>query len=261
MTQKPISVVVVTLNEEANIERCLRSVPFASELIVVDTFSSDRTVEIARGLGAKVVQEKWRGFGPQKKFAANLAQNDWVLSLDADEALSPELQQEIVARFESLKVGTAYTLPRKSFFLGRWIMHGGWYPDRQIRLFHKKHSQWNEAPIHEKVEAPVVSDEFRAPILHWVFDDISDQVRTNDRYSSLQAQERFARGERSNGFLIMFKPWVKFMECYFFKLGLLDGRAGLVIAVNAAYSVFLRHAKLRELADIKRRELAARTTK
>lgn len=242
----PLSLVVVTLNEEANIERCLRSVPFASDVVVVDSFSTDRTAEIAQNLGAKVIQEKWRGYGPQKAFAVSQAKNDWILSLDADEALSPELQQEILEKFANLNPEVGYEIPRRSYHLGRWINHGGWYPDAQLRLFNRKHSQWSEAALHEKVQVKS-KERLSHDMLHWVFEDLSDQVLTNDKYSSLGAGNLANAGKNFSLLKLIFKPWSKFVECYFLKLGFLDGLPGFIIAVGAGYSIFLRHAKLWEI--------------
>jgi glycosyltransferase involved in cell wall biosynthesis len=242
----PLSLVVITMNEEANIERCLNSVPFASDVVVVDSFSTDRTVEIAKKLGAEVHSEKWRGYGPQKSFAVNRAKFDWVISLDADEALSPQLQQEILTKFETFREEVGYEVPRLSWHLGRWILHGGWYPDYQLRVFHRLHSNWTDAALHEKVEVKT-KVRLEHPILHWVFDSLSDQVQTNDRYSTLGAEKLQSTGKKFSLAKLIFKPWSKFIECYFIKLGFLDGLPGLVIAVGAGYSIFLRHAKLWEL--------------
>lgn len=252
-TQLPLSLVIVTLNEETNIERCVRSVPFASEVVIIDSFSTDRTVEIAQKLGAIIYQEKWRGYGPQKALAVSKARNDWILSLDADEALSPELQAEIQARFASLQPEVGYELPRRSFHLGRWIGHGGWYPDAQLRLFHRQHSQWSGDLLHEKVQVKS-KERLRSDLWHWVFDSLSDQVLTNDKYSTLGAQNLAASGKRFSLLKLIFKPWTKFVECYFLKRGFLDGLPGFIIAVSAAYSIFLRHAKVWEIEMKKRVE-------
>lgn len=245
-TKLPISLVVVTLNEEANMERCLRSVPFASEVVVVDSFSTDRTVEVAQKLGAHVYQERWRGYGPQKAFAVSKAKFDWVISLDADEALSPELQKEIESKFASLNPEVGYEIPRRSYHLGRWIHHGGWYPDAQLRLFHRQHSQWSADALHEKVQVKS-KERLQSDMLHWVFEDLSDQVLTNDKYSSLGAGNLAQKGQNFSLLKLIFKPWMKFIECYFLKLGFLDGLPGFIIAAGAGYSIFLRHAKLWEI--------------
>jgi glycosyltransferase involved in cell wall biosynthesis len=242
----PISVVIITLNEAQNIERCLRSVPWADELLVLDSGSQDKTTEIAKKLGATVFSEPWRGFGPQKKRAVALARNDWVLCLDADEALSPELAVEILEKFSGFDAETAYFLPRKSFYLGRWIVHGGWFPDYQLRIFDRRHSDWSEAAIHEKVLAKKTA-RLTAPIQHYVFDNIAEQVDTNNRYSSLQAEEHFQKNQKFYFYKLLVKPLSKFIECYLLKLGFLDGFAGFFIAVSAAYSVFIRWSKVWEL--------------
>jgi len=241
----PLSVVVITKNEASNIERCLRSVPWASEYLVVDSGSADATVAKAQACGARVLTEPWRGFGAQKAFAAGAALNDWILSLDADEALSPELSAEIQTRFAHLDPQTGYEMPRQSFHLGRWIRHGGWFPDAQLRLFHRKHSMWNLAAIHEQVQC-ARRERLQNRILHYVFRDLAEQVATNNRYSSLQAQEHFEKGQKFSYFKLLIKPGGKFFETYFLKLGFLDGLPGLIISVGASYSVFLRWAKLWE---------------
>lgn len=245
MTKLPLTLAIITLNEEDNIERCIKSVPFASDIVVLDSGSQDKTLNKAADLGARVFSEAWKGFGPQKRRATELAKFDWVLNLDADEVLSPELQAEIFNRFSGLDSERGYLFPRKSFHLGRWITHGGWYPDRQLRLYHRAHANWSENQIHERV---LVSKEesFQHPILHFVFKNLSAQIQTNNRYSSLQAESQFQRGDRFSLFKLIVKPWSKFLECYFLKLGFLDGLPGFIIAVGAGYSVFLRWAKIWE---------------
>ncbi len=241
----PLSLAVITLNAEAHIARCIKSVPFASEVVVVDSGSTDRTCEIARQLGARVVVEEWRGFGPQKRRAVELANCDWILSLDADEALGPEAQDELKSLLRGGLNVEAYAFPRLSFHMGRWIRHGGWYPDWQTRLFDRRHANWSEDSLHEKVEHKT-SARLNSPILHWVFHDLKDQVQTNNHYSTLGAEQLRARGQRFSLFFLITKPWVKFVETYFWKRGFLDGVPGFVIAVGAGYSIFLRWAKLWE---------------
>ena len=256
MQKLPLSLVIITLNEEKNIERCIKSVPFASEVVVVDSQSRDRTSALAQkacselGIALNFKDQSWLGFGPQKQAATELAKFDWVLNLDADEALSPELVSEIQQRFSSLKPDTAHLLPRKSFHMGRWILHGGWYPDRQLRLYNKKHFGWSQDTIHEKVIAKnssgAVDASFRSPLLHYVFRDLHHQIETNNRYSGLQAQAYLASGKKFSFLKLLVKPWSKFFECYIIKLGFLDGFPGFIIAVGAAYSVFLRWSKIWE---------------
>lgn len=237
---------MITKNEESQIERCLSSVPWAAEKIVVDSFSTDKTVEIAEKMGTKVYEEAWRGFGPQKAFATTKASHEWVLSLDADEALSPELSEEIQNQFRNLNSEAGYELNRRSFHLGRWITHESWYPDRQLRLFNKKHSQWSDSVLHEKIQTQKVL-RLQGDILHWVFDGVSDQVIADDRYSTLGAEKLLQKGDQFSVLKMFVKPPIKFFECYFLKLGFLDGLPGFIIAIGASYySIFLRYAKIWE---------------
>jgi glycosyltransferase involved in cell wall biosynthesis len=252
VTKLPISLVIITFNEEAHIERCIRSAPFVDDIIVVDSFSTDRTVEIATSLGARVFNEKWKGFGPQKAFAAEQAKNPWILSLDADEALSSELSHEIQQKFSTLDPQAGYLVPRRSFYLNRWISHGGWYPDYQLRMFNKEQSQWNSAGLHEKVEVKRQL-KFLRDLHHYVFDDLHDQVQTNNRYSGLGAQALAERGRKFSYIHLLTKPPTKFVETYFFKAGFLDGIPGFLISVSAAYSVFLKWAKLWEIERVQKK--------
>lgn len=246
MQKLPITLAIVCLNEQNSIRRCIESVSFVDEVIVVDSGSTDDTQKIAAELGAKVIFEKWRGYGKQKQFAVEQAKNDWVLLLDADEALSPELASHIVEGFRNLDPETGYEFSRLSFHLGRWIRHGGWYPDWQLRLYNRKFSKWSEAELHERVISPKVQ-RIHKNILHWVFENLSDNVITNDRYSSIGALEYHKKGRRFHTLSLIFRPIGKFIECYFVKLGFLDGLPGFIIAVGAAYSLFLRYAKLWEM--------------
>lgn len=251
----PVSVVIITLNEERNIERLLKSVSWASEVVVYDSGSTDLTCAVAQKMGAKVYQGDWLGFGPTKQKAVSLATQDWILSLDADEEVPEVLWAELRELWPRLSPQKRYQIPRLSWYLNRWIWHGGWYPDFQIRLFHRQYANWNKAKIHEKVEAlttkedsaPPAIEKLTSPFYHYVFKNIEHQVQTNNKYSSLQAQQMAQAGRRFSWFHFLTKPLVKFVECYIWKLGFLDGWAGYVIARSAAYSVFLKWAKLKEL--------------
>lgn len=244
----PLTAVIITKNEEANILRCLQSVSFASEIIVVDSGSTDKTIPIATDFGARVFQKEWLGFGPQKHWATNQASHDWILSLDADEAISKELEKELHIQFTQLDPVKGYFIPRISFFMRQWIKHGGWYPDYQLRLFHKKHSQWSSDLIHEKVLVPSgQTEKLMNPIQHYVFKNIEDQITTNNHYSGLLASQDYHSGKRFSYIRLLTKPLVKFLECYLVKLGFLDGFPGYAIAKNAAYSIFLRQIKLWEI--------------
>jgi glycosyltransferase involved in cell wall biosynthesis len=254
MPRPPLSVTIITLNEESNIARAIESVRgFAQETLVVDAGSSDRTVEIARTLGAKVMTNPWRGYGQQKNFAQSQAQYDWILNLDADEEISPELAVEIQQALERGEVqGTAgYRIPRLSRYLGRWIRHGGWYPNRLVRLANRKSAAWSEPEVHEEwiVRGPVLP--LRHDIFHYPFRDIGEQIQTNLRFSRLGSRALQKRGMKKNLFLLLVKPIGKFVETYFAKAGFRDGIPGFIISVNAAHSIFLKYAYLFEDAGKK----------
>jgi hypothetical protein len=168
------------------------------------------------------------------------------LNLDADEVLSTELANEIIHKFSSLDPQNAYEMPRKSYHLGRWINHGGWYPDRQRRLYNRKYSKWSDSQIHEHINSPK-GGRLQSDIQHYVFKNLSDQIETNNRYSTLQAEEAHAKGQKFSLLKLIFKPKSKFFELYIIKKGFLDGLPGFIIAVGAAYSVFLRWAKIWEI--------------
>ncbi len=250
MKKLPISLVIITLNEEQNIARCIKSAPFVSEIVVLDSGSQDATGSIAQSLGARVFVESWQGYFKQKLRATELALHPWILSLDADEALSPELAREIqgLEFFEGSDLSgvDGFEMPRLSFHLGRWIRHGGWYPDRQLRLFHRDRAQWQGGMVHERVAAKKVR-RLQGDLYHFVFQDLADQVSTNNEYSGLGAQDLKSRGKRFSLTLLLLKPWSKFIETYFFKAGFRDGLPGFIISVGAAYSMFLKYAKLWEM--------------
>lgn len=245
-TVLPVSVVIITKNEERNLPRCLESVSWADEVLVVDSGSQDATLGVAQERGARTLTEAWRGFGPQKAFAALQAKNDWILSIDADECVTTELKAEIERSFGTLRSDTAYSLPRKSLLWGRWIRHGGWYPDRQVRLFHRGHANWDQSPVHERVIAPKYG-QLQSPLEHFVFRDVAHQIETNNRYSGLLAAKDAEAGRRFRLWKLVFKPYFKFFENYFWKRGFLDGLPGLIIAVNSAHSTFLRWVKIWEI--------------
>lgn len=254
----PLSLIVITLNEEKNIERCLRSVPFASDILILDSGSTDRTVELARKLGARTLQEPWRGFARQKTRATALARHDWVLSLDADEALSDQAQKEILTLFSSggddpLPDVDAFSFPRQAYYLGRWMKHSGMYPDRQVRLYHRARAQWKDARVHEKIEAKNVR-KMTGDILHWPFEDISAQIATINRYSNLRAADLLERGEKYCAIKMVTKTVSKFFETFILKRGFRDGQEGLIAAMVSAFATFLRWSKLRELQQSKRQD-------
>jgi glycosyltransferase involved in cell wall biosynthesis len=245
-----LSAVVITYNEERNIARCVKSLAWANEVLVVDSGSTDKTREIAASLGARVLEKPWSGYGQQKNYANSQVKNGWILSVDADEEISPQLKEEIEAflaaggRIDGVQYNGA-SVPRKTWFLGRWIMHGGWYPNRLVRLAHREFGKWTEPAVHESLEVSGAVWRFQNDLLHYTFQNVRDQVITNVRFSYLGAQVARERGERGSMAKIFLKPAIKFLETYVWKAGFLDGLPGLVISINAAHSIFMKYVELR----------------
>lgn len=240
-----VTAVIITFNEAQNISRCLKSLSFCKEVLVVDSFSTDGTTEIASRLGARVVQEAWRGFAEQRNFANALVETPWVLSIDADEEVSPALQAEIRA---VIAEGSwpVWSIPRKNFHSGAWIRHGGWYPNRLVRLFKLSSGTWAGDEVHEFWQSAQTPRPLHADLHHYSFASITDQVLRNDKYSTLLARRLIKQGGRFHWWWLLCKPPTKFFETYILKKGFLDGGLGFIIAVSAAYSVFLKWAKVWE---------------
>lgn len=244
-----LAAIIITRNEEANIARCLESVSFCDEIIVVDAESRDRTCEIAMRYTAQVHTLPWRGYAEQKNAAVTHTHCEWVLSVDADEEVSSELRAEIQSVVSGNPRQVAFSVPRKTIHFGRWIRHGGWYPNRLIRLFRKDAGEWVGAEVHERWEARGEVGELQSDLLHYSFKDLADQVARNNRYSSLSAIRLRKEGKSFSSAKLFLKSVSKFMETYFLKKGFLDGYPGFIISVSASYSVFLKWAKLWELEN------------
>jgi glycosyltransferase involved in cell wall biosynthesis len=238
-----ISATIVTLNEERNIARAIVSLRCADEVVVVDSGSTDQTRAIATGLGARVIEEPWRGFARQKNFAAASAVNDWILSIDADEALTEELATEILTLKKAGARYGGYSFPRLAEYLGRWIRHSGWYPDRKVRLYDRRKAQWVGEYVHESVRVNGATGELRGNLLHFTCASLSEHLRTLDRYTSLAAQELRARGKPITMRRLTLDPAWTFFRTYVLQRGFLDGRQGLAIAWMAALYTFLKYAK------------------
>lgn len=242
-----ISAVIITLNEEKNIARAMRSVNWADEIVVVDSGSTDRTKEIATELGARVVEQEWLGFGPQKQFAVEAATNDLIFSLDADEEVTEDLQKEIRAAMATGKMAEGYRVPRLAVYCGRKIRHGGWYPDRQLRLFDRRKGRWSNDVVHEsfKMDADAYIAEFRSDLLHFTCDDIAEHAKMiQERYAPLSAQAMYDSGRKASMVKIATAPLFSFFRDYILRAGFLDGTQGLIIAGFGAYNVFLKNALL-----------------
>jgi len=238
-----LSLVVITLNEEDNIARCINSVPFANEVVVVDSGSTDRTVEIAKSLGAKVYSNEWKGYGAQKAFALGKAGCEWILSLDADEWLSDELQKEIPNVIQTGGQGHGvFAMKRLSRYLGEWIYHGGWYPDWQVRLFKKGAAEWDaNETIHESLKTSSSTALLSSLLYHEPFKSIKEHVDVNLKYAGLLAEKKFNQGKRENfAFMIVLKTLFRFKMNYIFKGGFRDGVRGLIIAWNSAQSYMVQ---------------------
>jgi len=242
-----LSAILITKNEEANIERCLRSVSWVDEIIVVDSRSTDRTVEIARDFGAKVFTPEWKGFGPTKQYALEQAGGEWILSIDADEEVSFTLKNEIQQLLESDPPFDGYAVPRKTQFLGKWILHSGWYPDYVLRLFKKDSGCFTEALVHEQIEISGPTGRLHNSLLHYSYPTLENYIRKLDQYSTLGAQELLKAGKNFHAHHLVIKPPVKFFQKFVMQKGWRDGWEGFLIAHLSATGILLRYAKLRQL--------------
>jgi len=257
-----ISVAIITFNEENNIKRCIDSIKdIADEIVVVDSLSSDKTCEIAENLGAKVIEQKFLGHIKQKQLAVDSCKNDWILSLDADEELSSQLQLEIKELIKQPLKYDAYIMPRVSFHLGRWIRHGGWYPDAKIRLFNRKKAHWGGYNPHDKVIVDGSIGKLKGDLQHYVFKDLRHNIDTNNSYSSIMAEDLDKDGKKFSFVKLILKPIGKFLEVYIYKRGFLDGMPGFIIAVGASYSMFLKFAKLYEIQNKRKRSFLEKVKK
>ena len=241
-----LSVVVITCNEQANIEACLESVAFADEVIVVDSGSTDVTVELAKKMGSKViVVADWPGFGPQKNRALAFATGDWVLSIDADERVSAALAHEIQTVLAS-QTGTAFEIPRLTQFCGKWIRHCGWTPDHVLRLFRRDSAQFSNDLVHERVllQPNAKQGRLREPLLHYSYPTPSHYWRKLEQYSQAWAEQRFAAGQQTSMARAALAGVVAFVRTYFFRLGFLDGAMGFAVCTMQAQAAFGKYFAL-----------------
>jgi len=242
-----LSVTVITKNEEANIERCLKSASFADEIVVLDCGSVDRTAEIARRRGARVEVTDWPGHVKQKQRAVDAAVSDLVLSLDADEEVTPELAASIKKVLADDHPKDAYELTRKVYYLGRWIRHCGWYPEWRIRLFDRRKARWGGYDPHDQVVCGGAVGRLEGDLLHYSYRDVTHHLSRINEYTDIMAREYHGKGKRGGVLQILLHPPFTFFKKYFLSLGFLDGLPGLIICVLASYYVFLKYVKLWEL--------------
>jgi len=240
-----ISATIITYNEERNIARAIESLRCCDEIVVVDSGSSDRTCELATKLGARIIEGPWRGYAGQKNLASERASHDWILSVDADEALSEALEAEIWQIKKHGPAFDAYTMPRLAQYLGRWIFHSGWYPDRKVRLFDRRMARWQGEFVHESVKVDGSVGHLEANLLHFTCSSLSEHLKTMDRYTTLAAEQIIAEKQKVTWWRLLFDPPWTFIRTYLLKAGFLDGMEGLAIANMAALYNFLKYAKVR----------------
>lgn len=243
-----ITATIITLNEERNIARAIESLRCCDEILVLDSGSVDRTTELAVKLGARLVENPWRGYAGQKNAAAEQASHDWILSLDADEALSEALEGEIWNLKKKGPECNAYTMPRLAQYLGRWILHSGWYPDRKVRLYDRRKARWVGDFVHESVKVEGRIGHLESNLLHFTCDSLSEHLKTMDRYTTLAAEELVSRHQQVWWRHLILAPAWTFTRTYFLQRGFLDGMEGLTIAYMAALYTFLKYAKARNMS-------------
>jgi glycosyltransferase involved in cell wall biosynthesis len=242
----PLSAVLITRNAAAVLESCLDSLAFVDEIVVVDSASTDGTRELAERKGARVVQKDWLGFGRQKQFAVEQARNDWVLCLDADERVSPQLAASIKSALAAPS-SPVYRMPRRNRFLGRWLAHGEGYPDWSPRLFNRMNARWSDDLVHEKVLFAVTPGTLEGDLMHDSSDDLAAYLERQNRYTTLAARQALEQGKSAGVFHLLCSPVVRFIKFYLMRLGFLDGLPGLLHISIGCMNSYLKYAKLIEL--------------
>jgi glycosyltransferase involved in cell wall biosynthesis len=243
----PLSVIVITRNEERNIEECLQSVAWADDIIVVDANSSDRTVDLARTVTRKVFVKEWLGFASAKNFALGEAKNDWVLWLDADERITPELAAEIQNTIHrSGTTHNGFEVARRAYFLGKWIKHCGWYPGYVARLFRKSAGRFNDSRVHEQLELTGSTARLNNDLIHYTDHTLYHYFAKFNRYTSLAAEDMMESGQRFSLYDVLVRPPFLFFKMYILRLGFLDGMHGLILSLLSAAYVFVKYAKVWE---------------
>ena len=241
-----LSVVLIAQNAAPQLPDCLASVAFADEVVVVDSQSTDGTAALAARYGARVIDKEWLGFGRQKQFAVEQAANDWVLCLDADERVSPELAASMVRALEA-PAAPVYRMARRNRFLGRWLRHGEGYPDWSPRLFDRRRARWSDDAVHEKVLYAATPGSLAGDLLHESAEDLGRYLEKQNRYTALAARELYGRGRRAGVLELALSPLLRFVKFYLLHLGFLDGLPGLVHISIGCMNSFMKYAKLIEL--------------
>jgi len=240
-----LSVAIITLNEEDRLPACLESLTFADEVIVVDSGSTDRTVEIARSAGCKVYEEAWKGFGPQKQSAVDKCNHEWVLIIDADERVPEETRAEIISVLNRPDAD-GYSFPRKNIYNGKWIRSCGWWPDRVVRLFRKEQGKVKEAQVHEAVIVSGTTRPLDKPLIHYPVRNLEHVISKINNYSSLGASMLFEKGHTATSFRAFFRGAAAFLKYYILKRGMFDGYEGFVLSFSHGINTCFKYLKLRE---------------
>ncbi|MGE3345352.1 MAG: glycosyltransferase family 2 protein [Vicinamibacterales bacterium] len=240
----PLTATVITLNEARHIQDCLASLAFADEVIVVDSGSTDGTPELARTAGARVIERGWPGYSAQKDFAASQATHDWILSVDADERVTPALAEEVQRAAAAPGDHAGFRVPRVTFHLGRWIRTTDWYPDYQLRLYDRRRAHWAARKVHESVTADGPVGRLTQELEHYAYRDIAHHFDTMQRYTTLAAEQMYEQGRRTGLGALLLHPPFAFLRNYVLKRGFLDGAPGVIISAMNAHYVFLKFAKL-----------------
>ena len=255
MTDHPragLSAVLITRNAANQLEACLASLAFCDEIVLVDSGSSDETHAIARKFKARLIEKEWLGFGRQKQFAVDQASHDWVLCVDADERVSPQLAISI-AEAIAQPAAPIYRMPRCNRFLGKWLRHGEGYPDWSARLFDRRSARWSDDPVHEKVLYAVTPGTLLGDLMHESAESLRDYLDKQNRYTTLAAQQLFERGRSANALHLVVSPVVRFIKFYLFRFGFLDGLPGLAHTAIGCMNSFMKYAKLIELNRLRGR--------
>ncbi len=248
VARSPLSAVIIAKNAARQLPECLESLAFCDEILVVDSGSTDGSVELARARGARMIEAEWRGFGPQKRYAVEQAAHDWVLCVDADERVSPELRSAIELALVA-PAKAAYRFPRCNRFLGRYLRHGEGYPDWSLRLFDRRRARWSDDAVHEKVLTDAAVGTLTGDLLHDSAETLDAYLAKQNRYTTLAAQQAFDAGRRANALQLLLSPLVRFVKFYFFRLGLLDGLPGLIHILIGCGNSFAKYAKMLDLKN------------
>ena len=238
-----LSVVIITKNEEINIERCLNSVLWADEIVVVDSGSTDNTLQICKNYNCKIVKTEWLGFGLTKKLAVKSAINNWIFSIDADEEVTENLHKQIQCILEAPEVN-GYNIRRSSFYLGKKINYCGWNSDYSLRLFDRRKGNFNNKLVHESVVLSGKRAKIKSPLLHYTYPTIESHLNKMNHYSSLGAKQLSAKKKKIILIEAVCRGKLKFLKMYFLQLGFLDGKTGFILSLNSGYGVFLKYLKL-----------------